>query len=79
MRTGIEQSPHTLLPFPKNDIAAHNQGANRYLAGLERRAPERETASHVGFVDLRPPCDVGRGGDFAYCDPRARWTSRLNS
>jgi len=50
MRAEIEQTPHLLEPFPEDDIATHNQSAHRYLAGLEGRAAESETASHVGFV-----------------------------
>ena len=51
VRAGIEQGPRLLLPFPEDDVAAQDQGADRRLAGREGRAPEREAAPHMGFVD----------------------------
>ena len=51
MRAGIEQGPHALLPFPEDDIASHDQGADRYFTGFERLAPKLQATPHVDFVD----------------------------
>jgi hypothetical protein len=40
VRAGIEVAAHGLEPFPEDFMTAHNHGAHRDLAGLERRAAE---------------------------------------